>query len=490
MERSWWTARNTTFTATNNFVVATDGTGTATVSDGAVLNNAGDFWIGYQGNSVGTLTIDDATANVTTSNAGNLQIGGRTDGSGGTGTLTVQNGGTLNVADETYIGGNSTASGTLVVTGPGSTYFQKDGSVNDLLRIGYGGAGTAEVRDGGRIDAEGIVIGGLAGSAQANLLVTGSNSGTPSTVDIDGFLYVGDARRGTMTVEQGAQVRVATSLPAERLFIGDDNAADGSKLTITGPGSRVDYHGTGDVSVGNAGGSLADPAILEVSSGGVFSAVPRNPDQSIASQARIIVGDLSGGNGRINVSGTDSFVEASAIYVGDGDTSSTGALTIFGGTVKTIGEFQAGSNGNGVGVVNVQGSTSVLEVGTTFSLGDDLPGDGSASGSLSVGGGGTVTNGSHAYIGHFTGSIGFANIGNSSPATSSWTIGGELTLAGTETSSQTSGSGELNVNSGGLVVIASNLQPSAIWATSISTAARSRSATKSSTPTPARHSIL
>ena len=202
---------DTTFTATNNFVVATDGTGNATVSDGAVLNNAGDFWIGYQGNSVGTLTIDDATVNVTTSNAGNLQIGGRTDGSGGTGTLTVQNGGTLNVADETYIGGNSTASGTLVVTGPGSTYFQKDGSVNDLLRIGYGGAGTAEVRDGGRIDAEGIVIGGLAGSAQANLLVTGSNSGTPSTVDIDGYLYVGDARRGTMTVEQGAQVRVATS---------------------------------------------------------------------------------------------------------------------------------------------------------------------------------------------------------------------------------------------------------------------------------------
>ena len=39
-----------------------------------------------------------------------------------------------------------------------------------------------------------------------------------------------------------------------------------------------------------------------------------------------------------------------------------------------------------------------------LSLGDDLPGDGSASGSLSVGGGGTVTNGSHAYIGHFTGS--------------------------------------------------------------------------------------
>ncbi len=305
------TGAGTNFTGTNDFVVATNGTGNATISDGAILNNSGNFWIGYQSSSVGTLTIDDATVNVDTSNAGNLQIGGRTDGSGGTGTLTVQNGGALNVTDETYIGGNSTASGKLVVTGLGSTYFQKDGSVNDILRIGYGGAGLAEVRDGGRIDAEGIVIGSLAGSAQAELLVTGSNSGTASTVDIDGYLYVGDARQGTMTVEQGAKVRVATSFPAERLFIGDDNSADGSKLTITGAGSRVDYQGTGDISVGNAGGSTSNRAMLEVTSGGVFSSVRRNPDMSIASQARIVVGDVNNGNGRIIVDGADSLVEAS-----------------------------------------------------------------------------------------------------------------------------------------------------------------------------------
>ena len=117
--------------------------------------------------------------------------------------------------------------------------------------------GQAEVRNGGRIDAEGIVIGSLAGSTQADLLVTGSNSGTPSTVDINGYLYVGDARKGTMTVEQGAEVRVATSDASQRIFIGDNAAADGSKLTVTGAGSRVDYFGTGDVSVGNAGGSTA-----------------------------------------------------------------------------------------------------------------------------------------------------------------------------------------------------------------------------------------
>ncbi|TWU28155.1 beta strand repeat-containing protein [Bythopirellula polymerisocia] len=464
------TGTGTTLTATNNFVVATDGTGIATVSDGAILNNSGDFWIGYQGNADGSITIDNAIVNATTSNTGNVQIGGRTDGSGGTGLVTIQNGGTLNVLDETYIGGNSTASGKLIVTGPGSTYFHDDTGINDILRIGYGGDGTAEVRDGGRIDAEGIVVGSLAGSAQANLLVTGSNSGTPSTVDINGYLYVGDARKGTMTVEQGAEVRAATTDPSQRIFIGDNAAADGSKLTITGTGSRVDYFGTGDVSVGNAGGSTSDRATLEVTDGGVFSAVQRDPNDSnvILSEARIIVGDVTGGNGHVIVMNPGSRVEAEAMYVGDGDSSSSGILDISnGGVVELTDEFQAGSFGSGVGTVNVDGPTSLLDVGTTFSLGDDTLGGATngANGMLNVSDGGTVTNGGQAYIGHFTGSFGTATLGSTTTDVSSWTItnasgvgDGELTIAGTETSSQLSGSGTLNVNTGGLVTIASNLR--------------------------------
>jgi T5SS/PEP-CTERM-associated repeat protein len=455
------TGTGTTFTGTNDFVVATNGTGNATVSDGAILDNAGDFWVGHQADAVGRLTIDDATVNATTSNAGNLQVGGRIDGSGGAGTLIVQNGGTLNVSDETYIGGNSTSSGILFVQGLGSTYFQKDGGVNDLLRIGYGGAGFVLVREGGRIDAEGIVIGSLAGSAQALLVANGADGGTPSTIDIDGFLYVGDARQGIMVVEQGARARVATSLPAERLIIGDDNAADGSWLTVTGAGSRLDYLGTGDVSVGNAGGSTSNRATLEVNNGGVFSAVQRNPDMSIASQARIIVGDVANGNGHIIVDGAGSRVEASVIYVGDGDSSSSGILDITnGGTATTTGDVEVGSFGSGVGTVNVDGPTSSLNVGTILSLGDDTFGGATngANGTLNITAGGTVTNGGQAYIGHYTGSFGTATVGSATANTSSWSIGGELTIAGTETSSQLSGSGKLDVNTGGLVTIASNLR--------------------------------
>jgi len=262
-----------------------------------------------------------------------------------------------------------------------------------------------------------------------------------------------------MTVDQGAQVSVANSIATERIFIGDDNTADGSRLTISGLDSRVDYNGTGDVSVGNAGGSTTNRATLEVNSGGVFSAVQLNPDMSVASEARIIIGDIDNGNGHVIVDGAGSLVEASVIYVGDGTNSSSGVLDIRnGGTATTIGEFQAGSNGNGVGTVNVDGATATLDVGTILSLGDDFPGNGTATGNLNVTEGGTVSNGGQAYIGHFTGSFGTATIGSTTANASSWTIGGELTLAGTETSSQGSGFGVLNINVGGLVDVASNLR--------------------------------
>ncbi len=112
----------------------------------------------------------------------------------------------------------------------------------------------------------------------------------------------------------------------------------------------------------------------------------------------------------------------------------------------------------GVGTVNVSGNGSSLHVGTSLSLGDDLPGDGAATGNLNIADGGVVSNGAQAFIGHYTGSFGTATVGSATANTSSWSIGGELTIAGTETSSQTSGSGVLNVNTGGLVTIASNLR--------------------------------
>ena len=139
-----------------NSIIGTNGLGGATVSDGALFQND-MLWVGYQGSADGTLLIDNATVNAGTGNTTNndLIIGGRTDGAGGTGAVTVQNGGLLTSAVQTVVGGNATGVGSLTVTGIGSLLDNFDngpgGASNGILRIGQNGAGTADVLDGGRI---------------------------------------------------------------------------------------------------------------------------------------------------------------------------------------------------------------------------------------------------------------------------------------------------------------------------------------------------
>ena len=451
----------------DNTVIGTSGSGTATVSNGGTLNTD-EMWVGYQGNAVGDLLIDGGTVHAGVDNASSgsdLTIGGRTDGTGGTGSVTIQNGGYMSSKVQTVIGGNATGVGSLTVTGVGSLFDNNDNAAgaasNDILRIGQNGAGTAQVLDGGRIEAEGILIGysSTNPALAADLTVSGDHDGTPSTLDTGGYIYVGYSRPGTMTIDQGAQVSIATNIGTERLILGNNTTSDGSTLTVSDPGSRVDYFGTGAISVGYAGGSVANRVKLQVLNGGVFSAVQRDGSNNIVSQAPIIIGDVDNGNGQLLVDGPGSLAEASAIYVGDGTNNSTGLMDIQnGGTVNIINEMQVGSNGNADGVVRVDGPDSSLTIGDYLSLGDDIPGDGSASGVLNVIDGATVTNNGQAYIGHYTGTVGTSTITSTTANTSNWNVGGELTLAGTETSTSLSGSGTLNVNAGGLVGVASNLR--------------------------------
>ncbi len=450
------TGTGSTLTATNDFVVGTSGTGVATVSDGATVNNFGFFWVGFQGNADGTLTIDDATVNAQTGNTEDFIIGGRTDGSGGTGLVTVQNGGRLNVANEGYIGGNTTGSGRLVVTGAGSIYDHEDGSVNDILRIGHTGEGFAEVREGGEMITEAIQIGNGSGSAAADLLVTGNGS----TVSTNGQLLVGNTRPGTMTVSDGAQVTVADTANAadvntRRLLIGNGGGADGSRLTVTGAGTRLDYLDSERLSVGFNGGSTSNRALLEILDGGVVQLA--QPGEALADQGFIMVGDESGGNGQIDVRGAGSLLEGRFLNLGDASASSSGIANVTqGGRIKLNDFSEVGANGTGNSTLNVSDAGSRYEVGGDFSIGAGGVG---TNGTFNLSDGGVITTGDQGFVGRNSGSNGTANVGDASPGDNgnlaSWIISNSLYIAGSANlavnGSQTSGSGTLNITENGLV---------------------------------------
>ncbi len=454
---------------TDNTIIGFSGTGNATVSNGGRLNTDA-LWVGYQGSSVGTLTIDGGTVNAGVDNQGtgsDLIIGGRTDaGGGGTGTVTIENGGVLTSAVLTIIGGNATATGTLTITGAGSLLDNSDNGpntgANDTLRVGQsGGTAFLNILDGGRLHTEAAWTGLGSGTNAATIVV----DGVGSTFETDNFLRIGDGRESLFTVSNGGTLNVATSAAPgasnNRLIVGFLDGGDGAKLTVTGTDSLIDYFGNDRISAGLSGGEANNRATIEVLDGARLNAVQRDVNNAVVSSGFLMVGDSTGSHGQVTVDGAGSRIDVRYMQVGDGTSDSSGIVDITGGGLLTTLDFvEVGSFGSGVGTLNVDGAGSTLAVGSYLSLGDDLFGgaaDG-ASGTLNIADGGTVTNGTAAYIGHFTGSFGTATVGSTTADTSSWTIGGELTISGTETSSQLSGFGVLNLNPGGLVDVASSLR--------------------------------
>ena len=453
---------DTTLTSSaGNAAIGGGGTGTAVVRNGARLNT-NLLWVGQAGSAVGTLTIDNATVQGGTENANgqDLMIGGRIYGAGGTGTVLVQNGASLASRVDTYVGGNASGTGTLTVTGAGSRFIGGDNPPNvapdDIVFVGFnGGQGTLEVLGGGQMDAEAVQVGSGSGSRSAEIIIDGPGS----VLSSQNHVTIGQDRGATVTVSDGGQLNVATSaygtVANNRLNIGLTGAADGSSLTVTGDGSAVNYFGYDRISVGNSGGSRKDPSRLDILDGGKLNAVQRDATNNILSSGFLMIADESDSNGVVTVDGVGSSAEVRYIHVGDGPSNSEGQLFIRnGGRVDVLEYVQVAANGAALGVTLIDGPGSELNIGTFLSIGDDLPTDGPAAGSMTIANGGTTSVAGTTYVGHYSGSFGTLNVGQfpaGGTATSTLDIGGNLILAGTETSSQSSGAGHINLRDKGFI---------------------------------------
>ena len=159
--------------------------GTVTDAFGAVGNLPG---------SLGTVTVTGAGSNW--SNAGSVVVGGL-----GTGTLTIQNGGTVNSGGGGSVGQSVGSTGTVTVTGPGSSWINGPGGG---LNIGSFGTGTLTIANGGtviNITAFTANIGNGAGS-QGTVTVTGAGSTWSNSSGVN----IGNLGTGTLTIADGGIV--------------------------------------------------------------------------------------------------------------------------------------------------------------------------------------------------------------------------------------------------------------------------------------------
>jgi len=137
-----------TWTNSTYLTVGELGTGTLRIAGGgAVSNTFGDIGV-YEGSN-GTVTVDGAGS--TWTNSAYLRVGHH-----GRGTLTITNGGTVSNT-RGYIGFHEDSNGTVTVEGPGSTWTNREGLYVGGTATAAGGTGRLTVSDGGRVEVGGVL---------------------------------------------------------------------------------------------------------------------------------------------------------------------------------------------------------------------------------------------------------------------------------------------------------------------------------------------
>jgi hypothetical protein len=413
------------------------GTANMSVLAGAVVDGPYIVNVGRDG-ARGTLTIDGAgsrfnmygtgAAGTTDANAAAGMLIGRN----GTGTVTVSNGGRLDMSATgptnrspfIDIGfQNAGSTGTLNITGANSVVsLTADSSLpgggatesfNPFVSVGYDGSGTLNVSGGGKLLMNGGAV-ATATAARSTVLDIGGRSdtiaggtgiarvtGAGSEIRLTGtdpvvVVGLGPATNGLLTLADSAAL-TSTILNAGRSGGTGIIKVDNAQINLSGqlagggqPGAGVTIgDGTGSIgivslqnnarlSISNTGSSGTGVAIggspFRTGGSGILNLSSGSVLQITAPAATSGISVGRSGSGQLNVNASTVDVGGGSIYVGR-DAGSVGTMTVSANSTVTagyvgVGRTQSGNGGTGTLIVN--GSTltaTTIEIGSSGYLG-------------------------------------------------------------------------------------------------------------------------
>ncbi|WP_258584586.1 autotransporter outer membrane beta-barrel domain-containing protein [Mesorhizobium sp. AR02] len=353
-------------TATILSVGILGGSGSLTISNGGAASAGTGAVLGNDAGSSGMLTVEDAHSTFTTDELG--------VGNAGTGTLTIKNGGTV-LSQTGYVGIAAGSTGTALVTGAGSTWNSVVLFVGGYNDIGDSGSGTLTVSNGGSITTSYGEVGAAAGST-GDVTVDGTSSIWNDAKD----LIIGYSGNGSLTIQNGGTVS------SDNSFVGMEAGGTG-KVFVTGTGST--WH-TGNLFVGGDNNSSSDSGSgsLTIEKGAI-----------VDNGGLTAIGYAAASTGTVTVTGAGSTLIGSGVLdVGD---MGNGTLAIADGGAVTDTSGVIGLT-SGIGAVTVVGANS-----NWTNPGDLYIGGGNgASGTVAISNGGSVSVGGNAYLGYGSGSTG------------------------------------------------------------------------------------
>lgn len=356
-------------------------------------------------------------------------------GQTGTGSLVVDNGGTVSTigtpSGSVVIGNLAGSTGSIIVGdgGAGTASFTNNPppGYEGNLNIGYAGNGSLTVNANGIVSGfSGATIGIQAGS-QGTLTVNGGSFSTPL-----GSLDVGQNGRGTLLIENGGTASVLQAV------IGGGVGSNGSSATVTGRGSA--WTVTGSISLGNAG-----DASLNISDGAVFTLAPY-----LNTRSQVYAG-YGSANASIVVDGGTLNAAAAELLLGGSGAGQATMVIKNGGSVSNSGVSYIGDPASPGAIAT--GIVTLTGAGSNWTAGTIIIANSGTHTSLSVDDGASLTSG-EAIIGYSA--ISGNNAVTVSGAGTSWQSGAIL-IGNVYNAGNGGGTGSLSVAGGAHISASGNI---------------------------------
>lgn len=373
------------WTSSSDLTVGNFGIGALTIQNGAIVTNDNAIIAANLG-STGTVVVDNGTW----SSGSGLHVG-----EGGAGTLTIQNGGAVNNNGNGIVGFMAGSSGTVNVTGAGSTW------TNGSVAVGLSGTGLVTIQNGGFVSNDSGQIGYFAGSTGTVLVDNGTWTNS-------GQLSVGLQGSGILALQNGGAVN---SPFAE---IGAGSGSTGAVRVNNGTWNNtgaitIGSDGSGKLTVQNGGAVNAGHVQLAAAAGsaGILN-IGADPGSAAAAPGTLNTPTISFGAG----AGQINFNHTSTNYVFTPALSGIGRLNQYAGTTTLTGDSSGFSGATFVGggrlLVNGSLAGSAVTVASGGFPSGILGGSGTIGG-LVVNAGGTVAPGNSIGTLNVAGNINFGS---------------------------------------------------------------------------------
>lgn len=379
------TGVGSTWTSGMALNVGYDGTGALTIAAGGTVT-ADSGKLGLFAGGTGTVIVDGAGSTLTYANDFVLGF------SGGTGVLTIQNGGKVANQDGT-LGSQPGSIGTAHVAGAGSTWTNTGNLV-----VGHHATGTLVISSGGVVTSASGQVGRF-----DDAIGTATVDGAGSTWTNSGDLTVGGGGPGTLTIANDGVVSVggAFVLAGDAGSIGTLNIGSAAGSPATGAGTlnaaSVQFgSGTGAINFNHTATNYVFAPVINGL--GTINQIAGNTNLTADSSGFIGATHVSGGRLAVNGSLANSVATVSGGGMLGGNGTVGGILAQAGGIVAP---------GNSIGTLNVAGNVA-FAAGSAYQVEVNAAGQSDkivASGTATLNGGAVVVqnaSGSHVLGSHYT----------------------------------------------------------------------------------------